>query len=373
LQVDDLHASTSVALVENTHFWWVDLLTFSSGFLLLKAKADAAEKVLAAAAAAVVAQAATAKTVAAAPTEVETRASALYGNRGMFIKSPAARGVSQSGEPITGSEFKCFDPLCKKSIDPYFVAVGGTNKNLWAHALKHHAGKLAELGIHPANQRTHEAPDGTITRQLDFDNDLNFSVNAGIIKYLQAKGLPLSHVESKELRAAISKANAEVRMCCYKTAVDMQRAHRAALEKKERAHFQSMRKEGHLLGLQFDMWSRHGENFASVNYTYLEMEELETDSGMVPTYVVKTAVLDFALFEEPHSAVNMEAFLEKTIAVATLTWADVALLVPDGAANCVATLKLLKFKVPSGVCYIHDLARAVLLFVGYLILNCNQK
>jgi hypothetical protein len=70
LQVDDLHASTSVALVENTHFWWVDLLTFSSGFLPYKAKADAAERVLAVAAAAVVAQAATAKTVAAAPTEV---------------------------------------------------------------------------------------------------------------------------------------------------------------------------------------------------------------------------------------------------------------------------------------------------------------
>ena len=57
---------------------------------------------------------------------------------------------------------------------------------------------------------------------------------------------------------------------------------------------------------------------------------------------MKTAGLDFAVFEEPHTAVNMEAFLELTITEASLTWADVALLVPD-AANCVATLNLLKF------------------------------
>ena len=37
------------------------------------------------------------------------------------------------------------------------------------------------------------------------------------------------------------------------------------------AHFKFMRKEGHLLGMQFDMWSRHGEHFASANYTYLEL------------------------------------------------------------------------------------------------------
>ena len=37
------------------------------------------------------------------------------------------------------------------------------------------------------------------------------------------------------------------------------------------AHFKSMRKEGHLLGMQFDIRPWHGEHFASVNCTYLEL------------------------------------------------------------------------------------------------------
>jgi hypothetical protein len=56
--------------------------------------------------------------------------------------------------------------------------------------------------------------------------------------------------------------------------------------------------------------------------------------------------------------------LEKSLVFYGITSADFCNLVPDGASNCVAALKLLLNKVPSGVCDCHDLARAVLTALG---------
>jgi hypothetical protein len=206
--------------------------------------------------------------------------------------------------------------------------------------------------------------DGTVTEQLAFDDPDNFKVNFKLLKYLQGKFLPLSHVEDEALRDAFSAANPEVRLCSYESAQNIQLAHRAVLLEKLQADIKRKRLEGHKMGLQFDMWTRHGRHFACLNYTTLEMGTKLTDNGPVAAWVVKSAVLDFVEFKEAHTAANMEIWLNKTISDVGCTWGDFCLLVPDGASNCVATLKLLEDEVEGDVCACHDLARGVLTSMG---------
>ena len=54
-------------------------------------------------------------------------------------------------------------------------------------------------------------------------------------------------------------------------------------------------------------------HFACFCYTYLDTETIKTTRGNVPRYVVRSSVLDFVEFNEPGTAENIKAWLERAL------------------------------------------------------------
>ena len=207
--------------------------------------------------------------------------------------------------------------------------------------------------------------DGKVVKLRPFDDKVNFNQNMILLKFFQKKAVPLSFCEEPALRDYVNSLDPKSALPCYKSMQKMQSAQRATLAEERRAAFEERRNQGHRIGFQFDGWTRHGHHFLSLNYTYLELGEIETDLGMVPAWIVKSAVLDFVVFTERTTAENMSRWLDTTIEANGLTWSDVALLAADGASNCVKTFKIVKDDVEATVCFCHDIARSVLTALGF--------
>ena len=216
----------------------------------------------------------------------------------------------------------------------------------------------------PRNQRETALDDGSSVKRYAYDDQRQFEQNTLLVKLLQMKGLSLSMGEDEDLRRWSISMDQKTQPACYESMQDIQIAQRMAQKTKQAEDFIEYRKAGFLHGGQLDMWERWGHSFACLNYTYLELGELETINGFVPCWHVKSAVLAFRAFEKSHTAVNMIEWMEGVLHEHGLTWEDFALLAVDGASNCMKALEIVKEEVDSTVCFCHDLARAVLYAIG---------
>ena len=188
-----------------------------------------------------------------------------------------------------------------------------------------------------------------------------------MLKAFQAHQIPLSVAECPDMRAWVESLNEKAAPACYESLVDIQQAQREAQTEETIAWFEQRREEGHKVGGQFDMWKKHGMEFVAFNFTHLELTEEDTVGGIKPKWEVRTALLDFAVFDVSHTAENIKDFLNRTLAKFGLTWDDFNLLAGDGASNNVATFRLLAEDSPApdtAICFCHDLARAVLFVLG---------
>jgi hypothetical protein len=228
-----------------------------------------------------------------------------------------------------------------------------------------HIEKCIELGIVMVGSSSSSSDASATIVKRPFDDPKNFEQNIKLLNYLEAKALPLSHCECPQLRAYAESLDPKSSPCCVESMNDIQEAKRMAQKEQLKSDLEKRRADGHWLGGQFDMWRRHGRQFVSFNYTYLDLDFVVTaDKGKIPCWVVKASVLDFASFEESHTAANIRSYLERALVDYELTWADFSIIVPDGASNCTATLALLVNDVPSDVCYCHNLARSILTALG---------
>ena len=229
---------------------------------------------------------------------------------------------------------------------------------------------FAESGAKKAahTQRTTVNADGETVKLLAFDDPVCFNHNLLMTKALCAHQIPLSVVESPYIRAWVESLNPLARPACYESVVEIQEAQRDAQKEETVQWFKLRREEGHKMGGQFDMWRRHGVDFAAYNCTYLALTSELTVGGLVPKWEVRTALLDFAVFNVSHTATNIKDFLDRTNASYELTWDDFNLVAGDGASNNVATFGLLAKDDPAPdttICYCHDLARAILFILGF--------
>ena len=198
-----------------------------------------------------------------------------------------------------------------------------------------------------------------------FDDPVRFEHNVMAVKMLQASGDPLSRVETQQFKDFWTCLNPESNPYCYEILLDVQAAQFMVQEAQAIEDFKTRRDEGHLLGGQIDAWTRWGRKFMCFNYTYLKLGVVETDEGLKPRWSIKTAILCFEEWgDHPQTAEAITEWLNGVLKKHNLTWADFALLVPDGASNCIKTLNILVEDVDSCVCYCHDLARAVLYAIG---------
>ena len=165
----------------------------------------------------------------------------------------------------------------------------------------------------------------------------------------------------------------------YSTANRILLAIRNVIVRRFTAMFDTIRKERGqpFLNGQLDLWSsglakdafggftasllveeEHQEDVDTATLTEAELKDYlrqETKPTItVLRLILKSLILDFSSFPfKSHTAVNIEAWLLSTFEKFGLSVADFHLFVPDGAANGLKALKLLK--VLCRVCAAHDL------------------
>ena len=166
VQDDDLQCTSPVPLVELEHFWWVDLGTFSRGFLADAQARDAKARKLDDDAAAT-AVAFEAKRSPAAPTEAELRKSALAQ---LWRKVPCQHSYL-GGAPREGNHFFCVDQTCPKFTDPFYRAViKKIQKNTFPMPLvgvgQHYPGELGRGSIPRGVVSERESRFGALGRVL---------------------------------------------------------------------------------------------------------------------------------------------------------------------------------------------------------------